>query len=160
MHHFKPLFAACLVAIMVCAFSPVNLNSRVKLTDHNKKPIKFALKTQKIEWVNGRVNIAMLSTDNKLLQINNISESLLHDTTFRNRNVQVVYINNNKTYKLNNRQLPLIDIICEGAETGKMLSLSARGKVYLDNAWILFDVTTEQALPTKKFTGASKNSIH
>lgn len=148
------------MATLVCAFTPVNDNSRVKLTDHQKKTLKFAIKKQKIEWVNGRVNISLLSTDNNLLQVNNISESFLRDTTLRNRNIQVVYITGNKTYKLNNRQLPLIDIICDGPETGNLFSISARGKVYHDKAWILFDMTSEQVLPNKKFTGASKNSIH
>jgi hypothetical protein len=145
-----------LLIIFLSAFTNSNKGS-VKLVNHQKKIVPFKIKSQKIEWVNNVINIALLSTDNQLIQINNIPESLLKDTTFRNNRVQVLMIdNNNTTFNQNKRFLPLIEISCDAAETGHSISIETQGKIFYQKRWYQFEVNIQSTLPKEKILGTSK----
>lgn len=132
----------------------------VKLTNHQKQDVPFKIKTQKIEWVNNSVNVALLSTDNKLIQINNIPESMLIDTAFKNGRVQVIMIDsNNKTFTQNKRFLTLVEIKCDGAESGHTIVINAQGKIFHQKQWYRFDIKTQHILPKEKNLGTSKRMI-
>ena len=151
-----------LVLLIIClsAFTDSN-NGSVKLINHQKKAVPFKIKSQKIEWVNNAINIALLSTDNRLIQINSIPENLLTDNTLRNNRVQVLMIdNNNTTFTQNKRFLPLLEIRCDAAETGHSISIVAQGKIFYQKQWYQFEVTTQHVLPKEKILGTSKRIIN
>jgi hypothetical protein len=149
-----------LLILCVSAFTSGNHNY-VKLLNHQKKAVPFKIKSQKIEWINNAINIALLSTDNRLIQINNIPESMLIDTTFRNKRVQVMMINNNDiTFTQNKRFLPLIAIKCDLAESGHLISVNAQGKIFYQKQWYQFEVNTEHLLPKEKTLGTSKRIMN
>jgi hypothetical protein len=149
-----------LLIISISAFTGGDHNY-VKLLNHQKKAIPFKIKTQKIEWINNVINIALLSTDNRLIQINSIPESMLTDTTFRNHRVQVMMIDNNDiTFTQNKRFLPLIAVKCNVAESGHSIAVNAQGKIFYQKQWYQFEVNTEHLLPKKKTLGTSKRIIN
>jgi hypothetical protein len=150
-----------LVIISLFVFSFTLRNSGiVKLTNQQKQNVPFKIKSQKIDWVNNSINVALLSTDNKLIQINNIPESMLKDTTFKNRRVQVVLIDStSKTFVQNKRYLTLVEIKCDVPESGHIISVSAQGKVFYEKQWYLFEIKTTQVLPREKNLGTSKKMI-
>ncbi len=135
-------------------------NGIIKLTNHQKQNVPFKVKNQKIEWVNNVINLAFLSTDNRLIQINNIPESMLKDTTFKNSRVQVVMIdNNNKTFTQNKRFLTSIEIKCDGAESGHNIAIAAQGKIFHQKQWYRFEIRTQNILPKEKNLGTYKKMI-
>jgi hypothetical protein len=145
-----------LLIIFLSAFTHSNKGS-VKLMNHQKKTVPFKIKSQKIEWVNNVINIALLSTDNQLVQINNIPESLVKDTTFRNNRVQVLMIDkNNNTFIQNKRFLPLIEIRCDAVEAGHSISIETQGKIFHQKKWYQFEVNIQSTLPKEKILGTSK----
>jgi archaellum biogenesis ATPase FlaH len=148
-----------LISICVFGFTSHN-SSTVLLTNHQKQVVPFKIKSQKIDWVNNIINLALLSTDNKLIQINNIPENMLKDTTFRNRRVQVVLIDStSKTFTQNKRFLTLVEIKCNLPEPGQTFAINAQGKVFHENQWYRFNVKTTQVLPKEKNLGTSKKMI-
>lgn len=149
-----------LLIVCISAFTSGNFNY-VKLINHQKKAVPFKIKSQKIEWINNAINIALLSTDNRLIQINNIPESMLIDTTFRNNRVQVMMIDNNDIFFTQNKRfLPLIAIKCDMAETGHSISVHAQGKIFYQKQWYQFEVNTEHLLPKEKTLGTSKRIMN
>jgi hypothetical protein len=151
-----------LVLLIVCisAFTNEKLND-VKLLNHQKKAVPFKIKSQKIVWINNVINIGLLSTDNRLIQINNIPESMLTDSTFRNHKVQVMMIDNSDiAFTQNKRFLPLITIKCDLAETGHSISIHAQGKIFYQKQWYQFEVNTEHLLPKEKTLGTSKRIMN
>lgn len=150
-----------LLIASICAFGFTSRNSStVKLTNHQKKDVPFKIKSQKIDWVNNSINVALLSTDNKLIQINNIPEGMLKDTTFKNRRVQVVLIDDSsKTFTQSKRFLTLVEINCDVPEMGHNVAISAQGKVFYEKQWYRFDIKTTLVLPREKNLGTSKKMI-
>jgi hypothetical protein len=135
-------------------------SGNVKLTNHQKKDVPFKIKSQKVDWVNNSLNIAILSTDNKLIQINNIPENMLKDTTFKNRRVQVVLIDStSKTFTQNKRFLTLVEIKCDEPEPGQNIAITAQGKIFHEKQWYKFDIKLAAILPKEKNTGTSKKMI-
>lgn len=156
----KPNIIITLLVTMCLLSFTIRNSSLVKLTNHQKQDVLFKIKSQKIDWVNNSVNVSLLSTDNKLIQINNIPESMLKDTTFKNSRVQVVLIDeNSKTFTQNKRILTLVEIKCDGAETGHSISINAQGKIFHQKQWYQFEIKTQQVLPKEKKLGTSKKMI-
>ncbi len=150
-----------LVLIGMCVFSFTSRNSGiVKLTNHMKQDVPFKIKSQKIDWVNNSINLALLSTDNKLIQINNIPENMLKDTTFKNRRVQVVLIDSSsKTFVQNKRFLTLVEIKCDVPESGHNITINVQGRVFYKKQWYRFQIETTQVLPKEKNLGTFKKMI-
>lgn len=150
-----------LLIASICAFGFTSRDSStVKLTNHQKQDVPFKIRSQKIDWVNNSINLALLSTDNKLIQINNIPESMIRDTIFKNRRVQVVLIDStSKTFVQNKRVLTLIEIKCDVPESGHILDISAQGRVFHEKQWYRFEIKTTQVLPKEKNLGTSKRMI-
>lgn len=147
------------ISLIVFSFSVRN-SGIVKLTNQQKQNVPFKIKSQKIDWVNNSINVALLSTDNKLIQINNIPEGMLKDTTFKNRRVQVVLIDDSsKTFTQNKRFLTLVEINCDVPEMGHNVAISAQGKVFYEKQWYRFDIKTTLVLPREKNLGTSKKMI-
>lgn len=150
-----------LLIASICAFGFTSRDSStVKLTNHQKQDVPFKIRSQKIDWVNNSINLALLSTDNKLIQINNIPESMIRDTIFKNRRVQVVLIDStNKTFVQNKRFLTLVEIKCDVPESGHIIAISAQGRVFHEKQWYRFEIKTTQVLPKEKNLGTSKRMI-
>lgn len=122
----------------------------VKLTSHKGRSVYFKIKSQKLEWVNGKLNLALLSTDNKLVELNNINEQWLKDTTFRNKGVNFLMIDSNRTFIQNSRILPLIEIECAEPQKGKPVHIRAHGRIYYNKIWYTATLTYYGSLPEKK----------
>lgn len=123
----------------------------VKLTSHKGKAVSFVIRRPKLEWVNGALNLSLLSADNKLIQLNGISESLLTDTTFRSASVSYLLIDSNRTFMQSKRLLPLIEIECREAEPGKPVFIRAHGRVYHNRIWYTATIEYTGMLPRKTF---------
>jgi hypothetical protein len=150
-----------LLIASICAFGfTIQTNGTVKLTNHKKQEVAFRIKSQKIDWVNNSINLALLSTDNKLIQINNIPENMLKDTTFKNKMVQVVLIDgNSKTFVQNKRFLTLVEIKCDVPESGHNITINVQGRVFYKKQWYRFQIETTQVLPKEKNLGTFKKMI-
>jgi ribonuclease HII len=127
----------------------VPVKNSVKLVSHKNRSVYFNIKKQQLEWVNGKLNLSLLSADNKLLQLNNIDENWLKDTTFRHISVSYVLIDSNKTFTQHNRILPLIEIECKEAKPGAPIFLRAHGRVYYNKIWYTATFNYSGKLPNK-----------
>jgi hypothetical protein len=159
MHLYPKLLFIALLSICLSAFQAPQKSS-VKLVSPKGKIIPFKVKSQKLEWINGKLNLAILSADNKVVQVNNIDEQFLTDTTFRNKSVSFIFIDSSFTYTNNKRLLPLIEIACSEPRKGNTISLRAHGKVYYNKNWYLLTVDFSGTLPEKKFMSQYKKSSH
>lgn len=154
----KLLFTALL---SICLSAPqAPQKSSVKLVTPKGKVIPFKVRSQKLEWINGRLNLAVLSADNKVVQVNNIDEQMLTDTTFRHKSISFILIDSNATYTHNKSLLPLIEITCSEPRKGGAIDLKAHGKVYHNKSWYLLTVSYSGTLPEKKFMSQYKKSSH
>ncbi len=159
MHQYKKSFL--FIGLIICLSSFfVDDSATIKLTNQLNKPIVFKIKSHKVEWVNNAVNIAFLSVDNKLIQINNIPESALTDTVIKSSRVHVIMIDSNDTYKQNKRNLSKIEIKCDGAIKGNALTITAKGRFYYKKKWVDFDIKSQQILPQEKTLGTSKRMMN
>lgn len=152
----KLLFIILLSMGLTASHYPVK--NTVKLVPYKGKEIPFKIKTQKLEWVNGALNLALLSTDNRLVQVNNISEQYLKDTTFRNKSISLLVVDSQATFTQNNRLLPLIEIACKEAKKDKLISIRVHGRVYANKTWNTATIDFTGALPEKKFMSQYKKT--
>ncbi|MBP9186369.1 MAG: hypothetical protein KBE91_01745 [Bacteroidia bacterium] len=154
MYQHKKVYLLIVLIICLTAFVAGD-GATIKLTDQLNKPIIFKIKSQRIEWVNNSVNLAFLSTDNKLIQINNIPEKALVDTTIKTSRVHILMIDSNCTYKQNRRNISKVEIKCAGPASGNQLSILVKGRFYHKKRWYDFDIKSQQILPKEKTIGTS-----
>lgn len=152
------LSATGILVFVLMSFSLQQTSGTVKLVNHQKKTVPFKTNKAKIEWVNGFVNIALLSTDGQIIQINQIPEGLLKNTTLRSSKINLLLISGDKPYKPLSTHRPLFEITCKKATAGQPISISAQGKLYNNKAWYLVDVKVSGVLPTQQFKSTQKNS--
>lgn len=134
-------------------------STTVTLTNHKGKKILFKVKTKKIEWVNGKINLSLLSTDGKLLQLNNISESFLKDTTFRNSNISSVLITDSATFYSIKRISPLVEIVCSESKVGAEIAIIAQGSLFYKKSTYKYQINFYGNLPEKRFNTTYKKKI-
>jgi hypothetical protein len=154
----KALFATFLGLLFLSGYAQQTSNT-VIITKQNGKKVLFKIKNQKIEWVNGKVNLAFTSTDGKLLQINNIAEAMLKDTTFRSKVIRAVLITDSATFSQINNLSPLIEITCEGPQKGNEVSFIIQGSLFYKKVTYRYNITYTGVLPEKKFTSAYKKNL-
>ncbi|TAE85076.1 MAG: hypothetical protein EAY81_06910 [Bacteroidetes bacterium] len=128
----------------------------VTLTSQKGKKIVFKVKTQKIEWINGKLNLSFLSADGKLLQLNNIDESTLKDTIFRSTDVNAVYITDSISYKSIKRIAPLLEMTCATPKKGQEISILAQGSVFYKKNTIKYTIRYKGVLPEKRYNTTYK----
>lgn len=148
-------FCCLLFAISTFAQSG---NSVILLNQSGKK-VNFRIKKHKLEWVNGKINLSFLSSDGKLLQINNIAESMIKDTAFRGKTIAAAIICDTITYLQLKRFPPMIEIVCSVAKKGNPIEISAQGTLYYHRKWYKYTVYYAGDLPDKKFTSSYKKSV-
>jgi hypothetical protein len=154
----KVLLTLFLGLLFLSGYTQQTANN-VTITNQNGKKVLFKIKTQKIEWVNGKVNLAFTSTDGKLLQITNIAETTLKDTTFRSNAVMAVLITDSFTFKPIKRIAPLVEITCEGAKKGKEVSFIIQGSLFYAKNAYRYSITYTGVLPEKKFTSTYRKNL-
>lgn len=141
--------AFCLICTCLIAHKEPAQTS-VKLVSHKGRVIPFKIRSQKLEWVNGKLNLAILSTDNKLLQLNNMSDRLIKDTIFRNDKVTFLLIDSNRTFIQNNRILPLLEVECSQPVKGQPVHIRAHGRIYYNKIWYTTTLSYYGSLPEKR----------
>ncbi len=151
MRFFLRTLAFCLICTCLAAQKEPAKTS-VKLVSHKGRTIPFKIKSQKLEWVNGKLNLAILSTENKLLQLNNVNERWLKDTTFRSNKVTFLLIDSNRTFIQNNRILPLLEIECRQPAKGQPVYIRAHGRIYYNKIWYTTTLSYYGSLPEKRAT--------
>lgn len=130
--------------------------STVTLTGQKGEKVVFKIKTQKIEWVNNKINLSFLSADGKLLQLNNIDESTLKDTIFRSTAVNAVYITDSITYRPIKRIAPLLEITCTTPKKGQKISVLAQGSLFYKKNSYKYTIRFRGTLPEKHFNTTYK----
>lgn len=144
------LLLITLLAFGLMSFVHQTANS-VKMQNHNKQNLAFKIKKVNIEWVNGKVNLATVSTNNKIIQLNNLTEVMLKDTTFRHKGIDLIFMDGQKAFKSVVRFKPLVEVTCAGPKAGNTISLNVQGKVYYQKAWYNINMQVSQKLPAQKF---------
>lgn len=139
-----------LLAFALMSFVQQTGNS-VKMQNHNKQNIAFKIKKVNVEWVNGRVNLAAVSTKNKMIQLNGLTEIMLNDTTLRHKGIELIFIDGENAFKSVVRFKPLVEVRCIGPKTGNNIMVNVQGKVYFKKAWYSINMQISQKLPAQKF---------
>lgn len=127
--------------------------TKVGLVNNQLKYERFKVKKIKVQWVNNHINIALLSTDNRLIQLNNIKQDYMKDTVFNDPSVNLVFIDQNETYTSRAALLPQIEIRCANAKPNQPFYVFARGKVFTNNKWYWIEFKTTQYLPPPQHNG-------
>ncbi len=148
----KLLKLISIINIILCISNDVKAQlNKVEITNYKHQRVKFLIAKNYIEWVNGTVNIALTAANGRMLQINNIPQSLLTDTVVRTNKINLDYIINDKIYKTKPAQKALFEINCKKMEEGEDIQLTAQGKVYLNKTRYKIKSTISSKLPEKKY---------
>jgi hypothetical protein len=131
-------------------------STSVKLTNIKGKTIPFKIKTKRIEWVNGKLNLSFLSTDGKLMQVNHIDAKYICDTTFRSSAVKGLLITDSITFSQLSRIAPLVQVSCKEAKKGAPITITAQGRLYYKKISYHYTVLFTGLLPEKQATSVNK----
>lgn len=145
-------------ALLLMSFSLQQSSGVVKLMNHQKQPVSFKVSKTHIEWVNGFINLAFTSTDGRMIQVNQIWEKALSDTSFRSSQVKLLLLDGEQPFKSVPSQRNLIEITCKKGKKGEPITINAQGKVYRNNAWYAVNVTFKGVLPAAKLISNNKMS--
>lgn len=144
------LLLIALSSVLLLSFT-YQTGDSVKIQNQRKQNFAFKIKKVNIEWVNGRVNLANVLTNNKIIQLNNLTEVMLKDTTFRHTGIDLIFMDGEKVFKSVARFKPLVEVKCKGPKTGNTILINVQGKVYFQKAWYNINMQVSQKLPAQKF---------
>ncbi len=143
-------------ALLLMSFSLQQSSGVVKLMNHQKKSVPFKVSKTHIEWVNGFINLAFTSTDGRMIQVNQIWEKALKDTSFRSSQVKLILMDGDQPFKSVPSQRNLIEITCKKGKKGEPITINAQGKVYRNKAWYNLNVTFKGKLPEHREVSTQK----
>lgn len=127
-----------------------NAQNSLLLTTERGTRIYFNIKRAKVENINGKINISLLSKKAKVFEINGIPESVFADTTLKIFGTTAVYITDSITFKSIAERGNLFEITCPNKKPKAPFTLLANGKMYQGKKTIMYSLTFTGQLPAKQ----------
>jgi len=149
MHFITKALKISAAAILLFSFTDAE-PTKVSLMNHRGESLPFEIKRQKLEWVNGKLNLSILSTDNRLLQLNHLESALVKDTVFKSSKVSMLLISGSRTYTQNNRILPVIEIESPGLKSGNPIRIKFSGKLFFKRLNCAIEADFSGTIPSQK----------
>lgn len=154
----KLFYTLCLFILHQAAFAQ---QTTLTLRNQAGKKLQFKIATQKVEIVNGHLNISLTSADNNILQVNDLTENFLKDTLLKNSKVRMVFIQQttNKTFLSSYEHKLRVQVSCKKVEKGEPVKIKITGRILLNkNEWYDVSAVIYDYIPEKKYLSNYKKS--
>lgn len=147
-------FIACLFLLKQAAGQePKN---EVHIYDQRGKAAGTSLRSEpRFEIRNGQLNIAVILSDNSVLQVTGVPVSALKDTVLSGKACRLVYMKSGVQGAFTSNEKDrnsVLTIRCAAAKTGSPLQVSMKGKVYRGNTFCSVDAHLWGKVPEQRYS--------
>jgi len=139
-----------------------SLKSYMQLSNETEKNTDFNFKSEpRFEIQNGKLNVAVISDNNMLFELNGIDEKCIKDTTLYATNFKITFIRNQTEKAWQSKAIDSttnLIVSCKSIKNGSPITLKLKGKIYSGSNHLDFNGVFTGKVPDRKNTTTFKTN--